>query len=86
MADPTIAELKGTEQGPFEPIAVIGLSCILPDSPDIDTFWDNVINAHVSIKDLPDERWDLQDFYDPDGSPGSVKENKTYSKVCVHFS
>ena len=28
-------------QGPFEPIAIIGMSCILPDSPNIDELWKN---------------------------------------------
>ena len=81
MADPDISELKGIEQGPFEPIAIVGLSCILPDSPDIETFWQNIIDANVAIKELPDDRWDIKDFFDPDGKPGSVKTNKTYSKI-----
>jgi len=81
MANPDTSELKGIEQGPFEPIAIVGLSCILPDSPDIETFWQNIIDANVSIKELPEGRWDLQDFFDAEGKPGSVKANKTYSKI-----
>ena len=81
MADSDLSELKGIEQGPFEPIAVVGLSCILPDSPDIETFWQNIIDANVSIKELPEDRWNLQDFFDAEGKPGSVKANKTYSKI-----
>ena len=70
-----------SEQGPFEPIAVVGMSCILPDSPDIESFWKNVLQAHVSIKDVPNSRWNPTDFFDPDGVPGKVMENKTYSKI-----
>ncbi|HIK77989.1 MAG TPA: acyltransferase domain-containing protein, partial [Candidatus Poseidoniales archaeon] len=75
-------EIQGTSQGAFEPIAIIGLSCILPDSPDIETFWQNVLNAKVSISEIKTERWgNIADFYDSEGSPGSVKENMTYSKI-----
>jgi len=72
---------EGLEQGPFEPIAIIGLSCLLPDSPEVDIFWDNVLNARVSISEVPSDRWMPQDFFDPKGEPGSVAENKTYSKI-----
>ena len=72
---------EGLEQGPFEPIAIIGLSCLLPDSPEVDIFWDNVLNARVSISEVPSDRWKPQDFFDPKGEPGSVAENKTYSKI-----
>ena len=77
----TDSTADGLEQGPFEPIAIIGLSCLLPDSPEIDTFWDNVLKARVSITEVPSDRWKPLDFYDPNGSPGSVAENKTYSKI-----
>ena len=70
-----------SEQGPFEPIAIVGMSCILPDSPDIESFWKNVLQAHVSIKDVPNSRWNADDFFDPEGVPGKVAENKTYSKI-----
>ncbi|MDP7000334.1 MAG: polyketide synthase, partial [Candidatus Poseidoniaceae archaeon] len=57
------------------------MSCLLPDSPNLEKFWDNVLNSHVSIIDVPEDRWLPQDFYDPNGEPGSVVENKTYSKI-----
>ena len=81
MAESDSSTLNGIEQGPFEPIAIVGLSCILPDSPDIETFWQNIIDANVSIKELPDDRWNIRDFFDAEGKPGSVKDNKTYSKI-----
>lgn len=64
------------EQGPFEPIAIIGMSCILPDSPNIDEFWKNILSKHVSFKEVPKERWDPIDFYNEE-----KMENKTYSKI-----
>ena len=64
------------EQGPFEPIAIIGMSCLLPDSPNIDEFWKNILSKRVSFKEVPKDRWDPLDFYSE-----NKEENKTYSKI-----
>jgi len=40
-----------------EPIAIIGMSCRFPDSPDPETFWDNLSNGKSAIRKLPDGRW-----------------------------
>ena len=48
---------EGIEQGPFEPIAVIGLGALMPDADDIDAFWQNILDAKVSIRPLPEGRW-----------------------------
>ena len=63
-------------QGPFEPIAIIGMSCIFPDSENIEKFWENILSKHVSFKEVPESRWDPRDFFNEDGG-----ENKTYSKI-----
>jgi len=63
-------------QGPFEPIAIIGMSCILPDSPNVDEYWKNILSKHVSFKEVPEERWDPKDFFEEEKT-----ENKTYSKI-----
>ncbi|MBT4060275.1 MAG: SDR family NAD(P)-dependent oxidoreductase [Euryarchaeota archaeon] len=64
----------------FPPIAIVGQSALLPGAPDIDTFWRNVLNAHVSIKEVSPTRWDPRDFW-IEGEPGSAPEGKTYSKI-----
>ena len=73
-------QLEEKPQQSFSPIAIVGVSALLPDAPDIDKFWDNVINAHVSIKEVPHDRWNTDDFW-VEGEPGNVLENKTYSKI-----
>ena len=67
-------------QDPFEPIAVIGVAALFPDAPDLDTFWDNILSSKVSLKDVPEGRWNAGDFW-AEGSPKNVDENKTYSKI-----
>ena len=44
-------------QGPFEPVAIIGMSCIFPDSEYIDHFWQNILSKHISFKEVPEDRW-----------------------------
>ena len=67
-------------QDPFEPIAVIGVAALFPDAPDLDTFWNNILSTKVSLKEVPDDRWDIGDFW-VEGGPKNVDENKTYSKI-----
>ena len=72
--------LDAPTQDPFEPIAVIGVATLLPEAPDIHTFWENILSARVSLKEVPENRWESSDFW-VEGGPKNVDENKTYSKI-----
>ncbi|CAI8404096.1 MAG: Phenolphthiocerol synthesis polyketide synthase type I Pks15/1 [Marine Group II euryarchaeote MED-G33] len=72
--------LDENPQDPFEPIAVIGIATLLPDAPDVDSFWQNILSAKVSLKEVPNGRWNPSDFW-AEGGPKNVDENKTYSKI-----
>jgi acyl transferase domain-containing protein len=54
------------------PVAVIGMACRLPggiDSPD--TLWQALLRGDDLITEIPAERWDADEFYDPEpGVPG----------------
>ncbi|MFE3598680.1 beta-ketoacyl synthase N-terminal-like domain-containing protein [Streptomyces sp. NPDC059142] len=43
----------------FEPIAVVGRGCVLPDALDPDTFWENVAAGRGSLTAAPEGRWRL---------------------------
>ena len=60
-----------------EPIAVVGVSAIMPDAPDAATFWANIKAGRYSISDVPPERWDPELYYDPDPRA----PDKTYSRI-----
>ena len=62
---------------PMEPVAVVGVSAIMPDAPDATTFWDNIKTGRYSISDVPAERWDPELYYDPDPHA----PDKTYSRI-----
>ena len=75
-------EVGGLEQGPFEPIAVIGVSALMPDAPDIDAFWQTIIDAKVSIRTIPEHRWiGPIDHFFREGGPGDIEEGFTYARI-----
>ena len=58
------------------PIAIVGMSGVMPESDDVDEFWENLKNSKDMITVIPPDRWRWEDFY---GDP--LKEtNKSNSK------
>src|SRR5689334_2380344 len=57
---------------PVTPVAVIGMSCRLPggiDSPE--QLWEALIRGDDLVTEVPPDRWDADDYYDPEpGVPG----------------
>ena len=58
------------------PIAVIGLSAMFADAKNIEEYWTNIIQSKDSIKDVPPNRWLIDDYYDED----MFAPDKTYCK------
>jgi acyl transferase domain-containing protein/acyl carrier protein len=58
-------------------IAIVGVGAVLPDAPDVPTFWANVKNSRYSIRETPSDRWDASLYYDPDPKA----PDKSYSKI-----
>ncbi|MGC6177121.1 SDR family NAD(P)-dependent oxidoreductase [Lacrimispora sp. 38-1] len=50
--------------GTREPIAIIGISGIMPQSEDLLTFWENLKEAKNLITEVPAERWDIKNLPD----------------------
>ncbi len=61
----------------MEPIAIVGVSAILPDAPDATSFWDNLTTGRYSISDVSPHRWDPALYYDADPKA----PDKTYSTI-----
>ena len=51
------------------------MACRLPQSPDLESFWENLATGRDLVREVPPDRWDPQAFFDPD--PGAP--NKTYT-------
>jgi polyketide synthase PksN len=50
------------ESGADGPVAIIGMSCVMPDSPDAAAFWENIAAGRELISPLPDARLKLGAF------------------------
>ncbi|OBF28319.1 polyketide synthase [Mycobacterium sp. ACS1612] len=59
-----------------EPIAIVAVSCRFPGAPDPEAFWDLLAAGVDAIREVPEDRFDIDEFYDPD--PESV--GKTYTR------
>nr|AAY89053.1 polyketide synthase [Sorangium cellulosum] len=55
---------------PRPAIAVIGVACHFPQSPDKETFWRNLESGADLISEVPPSRWDSERYYDATRSPG----------------
>jgi acyl transferase domain-containing protein/NAD(P)H-dependent flavin oxidoreductase YrpB (nitropropane dioxygenase family)/NAD(P)-dependent dehydrogenase (short-subunit alcohol dehydrogenase family)/acyl carrier protein len=57
-------------------VAIIGISCIFPDAPDLRTFWSNVVSGKTSIVEVPKDRWDADVYYDASSTGGEKTRSK----------
>ncbi len=54
-------------------LAIVGMACIYPGAPDLDTYWHNIVHGHDAVTEVPEERWRVADYYDPNGKGGDGK-------------
>ena len=47
-------------------IAIVGMGCLLPHAPDVRTLWSNILGKADSIDEIPADRFDSAQYYDPD--------------------
>lgn len=60
-------KLETVEQAQREPIAIIGIGCRFPGGANNpQTFWQLLRNGVDAISEVPSERWNIDEFYDPD--------------------
>ncbi|MBB6460043.1 type I polyketide synthase [Flammeovirga kamogawensis] len=59
------------------PVAIVGMASCFADSENLEKYWENIIQGVDCIKEVPDDRWKISDYYDPD----PFAEDKTYCKV-----
>src|ERR671938_957022 len=68
------ARLTAAERAQIEPIAVVGMSCRFPGgADDPGAYWRLLREGLDAISEVPPERWDVDEYYDPDpDAPGKV--------------
>ncbi|MCX5202696.1 SDR family NAD(P)-dependent oxidoreductase [Streptomyces sp. NBC_00237] len=64
---------------PREPIAVIGMSGRYPGAANVAEFWANLKAGRDCIGEVPEDRWPLEGFFEPDRAK-AVATGRSYSK------
>ncbi|MFT7032454.1 MAG: acyl transferase domain-containing protein/acyl carrier protein/short-subunit dehydrogenase [Cyclobacteriaceae bacterium] len=56
-----------------EPIAIIGMGCKFPESPNLHAYWELLKNQKSGISKVPAEKWNIADYYNEDfNEPGKM--------------
>src|SRR5215213_4352783 len=68
------ARLAAAESARTEPIAVVGMGCRFPGGADgPEAYWRLLRDGVDAITDVPPERWNVDEYYDPDPeTPGKM--------------
>ncbi|HVI45850.1 MAG TPA: SDR family NAD(P)-dependent oxidoreductase [Chitinophaga sp.] len=59
-----------------EPVAIIGMAGVLPQSENLAVFWEHLLNGDDLVTEIPADRWNWREY---DGDPAK-EENKTDSR------
>lgn len=60
---PSIKQQTTRQPSPLDAIAVIGMQGAFPQSKDLDSFWKHLVERHDLISEVPEKRWNWQDYY-----------------------
>jgi acyl transferase domain-containing protein len=61
-----------------EPVAIIGIHGQYPQSRTLSELWDHLSRGADLVTTVPTDRWDSEDYYDPD--PQAAAQGKIYCK------
>jgi acyl transferase domain-containing protein len=60
-------QLTRLERAHHEPIAILGIGCRFPGGADNpDAFWRILAEGIDTVTEIPSDRWQVEDYYDPD--------------------
>ena len=60
------ARLAQAEHAAHEPIAIVGMGCRFPGGASSPTrYWDLLRDAREVLQEIPADRWDIEQYYDP---------------------
>lgn len=71
-ATETTAEDTSAKMVSRDDIAIIGMSCRFPGAENVEQFWQNLLDGVDSVSEIPDDRWDVDQFFSADRQPGKM--------------
>jgi acyl transferase domain-containing protein/acyl carrier protein len=73
FSSPSQSAIEVGREANAEAIAVIGIGCRFPGAKDPRAFWTLLCHGEDAIREVPAERFNLDDFFDPDpAAPGKM--------------
>ncbi|WP_051237177.1 type I polyketide synthase [Ottowia thiooxydans] len=75
LQEPLGAPLKDEDMN-NEPVAIIGIGCVLPGAQEASALWRNLLDQANAIREVPESRWDWRLYFD--GDPKA--RDRIYSK------
>lgn len=64
-------------------VAIVGMACVMPGAPDVETFWANIVDGVDSVTEVPASRWDQSRHYDPDHDGGAANGGGLHEPMSV---
>ena len=67
-----MASVEGLRE-PTSSFAIVGYAARFPGAADADEFWDVLREGRDAVSEVPHDRWDVDEFFDPEpGAPGKI--------------
>lgn len=82
VSDGALRRLNGLRMPKFasdrqhEPIAIVGMACLYAGSPDLESFWQNVLAGKDLVTEVPEDRWSVSQYYRGANAPGDKSVSK----------
>ena len=67
-----------------EPIAIVGMGCLFPESESLQDYWSLIKNGKDTIKEIPYTHWNPEDYYDKDPKAPDQTYGKTGGFLKTH--
>jgi len=65
-----------------DPIAIVGMSCQFAGSPDLESYWQNILSGTDMVTEVPADRWSVDQYFHGD----EARKDKTISKWGAFIS
>ena len=70
--DEALMRARGS-QGTGDSFAIVGYAVRVPGAADADEFWEVLQQGRDAVSEVPPDRWDVDEFFDPDpDAPGKI--------------